>query len=235
MVIEHDHVEAKPACDLERLMTDSAAVDGHHERRAARGETLNCLDIGAVTLGHTVGDMDDRLQPTGLQIFAQQRRAARAIDVVVAEDGDLLMAHDRTPKALRSRGHIAQAVGVRHQIAEARREMTIDRVRQDAAPCKDAREQIVMAADLSNGERVQFPCGVKPRPPRLAERRGLYVEEVSGGCQNSALGSSNAAGCESLAAKRIMTERVLFQKEFAAVGRPSSPAASCASTGTRRF
>ena len=61
MVIEHDHVEAKLARDLERLAADGAAVDGHDQRRASRGEILNRLDIGAVALGHAVGDVDDRL------------------------------------------------------------------------------------------------------------------------------------------------------------------------------
>ena len=130
MVIEHDHIEAKLARDLERLAADGAAVDGHHERRASRGEILNRLDIGAVALGHAIGDMDDRLQPAGVQIFAEQRRAARAVDVVVAEDRHLLMGQDRAPEALGRRRHIAQAKGVRHEIAEAWREMAVDRLRQ---------------------------------------------------------------------------------------------------------
>ncbi len=90
MVIEHDHIKAKLARDLERLAADGSAVDRHHERRASRGEILNGFDIGAIALGHAVGDVDDRLQPAGVQIFGQQRRAARAVDIVIAEDGDLL-------------------------------------------------------------------------------------------------------------------------------------------------
>ena len=220
MVIEHDHVEAKLARDLERLAADGAAVDGHHKRRASRRETLNRLDIGAVALGHAVGDMDDRLQPAGVQIFAEERRAARAIDVVVAEDGDLLMGHDRAPEALRRRGHIAQAKGVGHEIAKAWRQMAVNRIRQDAASGKHTGDQLVMAANLGDGERMQLPCRVKPRPPRLAERRGLNVEEVIGGRQNSALGSSNAAACKSLAAAQIMTECALDPEGFRA-GRAS--------------
>src|SRR4029077_2016332 len=103
----HDHVETKLARDLERLATNSSAIDGHHDRRASRREGVNRLDIGAVALGHPIRDMDDRLQPAGVQIFAEERRAARAIDVVVAEYGDLLTGHDRKPEALRRRGHIA--------------------------------------------------------------------------------------------------------------------------------
>ena len=51
---------------------------------------MNRIDAGAIALGHAIGDMDDRLQSAGFQIFAHERGAARAVDVVVAEDGDLL-------------------------------------------------------------------------------------------------------------------------------------------------
>ena len=111
--------------------------------------------------------------------------------------------------------------------------MALNRLRRDAAPGKHAGDQFVMPADLGNGERAQFPRRVKPRPPRLAERRGLNVEEVIGGRQNSALDPATRQSRESLAAARIMTERVLIQKEFAPVERPSSPAAS--RTTERRF
>ena len=40
------------------------------------------------------------------------------------------MGHDRAPEALRRRGHIAQAIGVGHEIAKARREMAVNRVRR---------------------------------------------------------------------------------------------------------
>ena len=179
--------------------------------------------------------MDDCLQPAGLQIFAEERRAARAIDIVVAEDGDLLMGHDRPPEALRRRGHIAQATGVGHEIAKAWSQMAVDRIRQDAASGKHTGDQLVMAANLRDGERMQLPGRVEPRPPWLAERRGLNVEEVIGGRQNSALGSSNAAACESLAAARIMTECASIQKDFAPVERPSSPVVFRRSGSNARF
>ena len=188
MVIEHDHVEAKLARDLERLAADGAAIDGHHERRALRHEALNRLDIGAIALGHTVGDVDDRLQSAGVQIFAEQSRAARAVDVVVAEDRHPLTGHDRAPEALGRRGHIAQAEGVRHEIAEAWSQMAINRFRRDAAPRKHPRDQFVMSANLRNGERAHFSRRVKPRPPWLAERRGLDVEEEIGGRHSFRLG-----------------------------------------------
>ena len=188
MVIEHDHVEAKAARDLERLAADRAAVDGHNERRALRRETLNRLDVGAIALGHAIGDMDDRFQSAGVQIFAQERRAARPVDVVVAENRHSLAAHDRPLKPVGRGLHVAEAKGVRHQIAKARSEVALDRLRQDAASGEHAGDQFVVPANLRNGERAQFPRCVKPRPPRPAERRGLDVEEIMGGRQDAAFG-----------------------------------------------
>ena len=186
MMIEYDHVEAKLACDLERFAADRAAVDRHHERRALGGEALNRLDVGAVAFGHAIGDVDDRLQSTGVQIFAQKRRAAGAVDVVVAEDRHPFMGHDRLLEASRRGLHVAQAKRIRHQVAEARRQMALDRLRCNAAPGEHAGDQLVLPADLRNGERAQFPRRVEPRAPRPAERRCLDVEEILGGGQNSA-------------------------------------------------
>ena len=90
VVIEHDHVEAEPARELERLAADRSAIDRHDKLGAFGGEVRYRLRVGAVALGHPVGDVDDRLAAAGGQIFAEERRAARAIDVVVAEDGDAL-------------------------------------------------------------------------------------------------------------------------------------------------
>ena len=177
MVIEHDHIKAKLARDLERLAADGSAVDGHHERRASRGEILNGFDIGAIALGHAVGDMDDRLQPAGVQIFAQQRRAARAVDIVVAEDRNPLAGHDRALEALGRRRHIAQAKGVRHQIAEARSQMPVNRLWRDAAPREHAGDQFVMSANLAQWRARavlllrQAAAATAGRAPR-SQRRG---------------------------------------------------------------
>ena len=97
------------------------------------------------------------------------------------------MGHDRAPEALGRRLHVAEAKGVRHQIAEGRIKMTVNRLWRDATAGEDAGDQFVMPADLRDGERAQFSCCVKPRPPRLAERRGLNVEEIIGERQDAAL------------------------------------------------
>ena len=192
MVIEHDHVEAKPARELERLAAHRPAVDGDDERRASRGELLNRLAVGAIALGHAVGDVDDRLEPAGGEIFTEEGRAARPVDVIVAEDRHPLAGYDGALEAIGRRLHVAQAEGVGHQVAQGRREMALDRIRPDAAAREHAGDQFVVSADLRDGEGAQFPWPVEPRAPRPAERRGLNIEEILGGGQRLRLGSGNA-------------------------------------------
>ena len=97
VMIEHDHVKAEPVRELEGLAADSSAIDRHDELGAFVGEIRYRLGAGAIALRHAVGDVDDRFAATGVEIFAEERGAARAVDVVIAEDGDTLAA--RRPPA----------------------------------------------------------------------------------------------------------------------------------------
>ncbi len=181
MMIKHDHVEAEPACELERLAAYRAAIDCHEELGPLGGEVRDRLAAGAVAFGHAVRDVDDRLAAAGAQILAEQRRAARAVDVVVAENGDTLAAYDRPPETLGRRLHVAQHIRVGHQIAQPRIEMALRRLWADAAPGENTGDQFFLPAGLRDGERAQFPVRVETRPPRPAEGRAFDVEKVAGG------------------------------------------------------
>ena len=82
-------------------MLVGAAIDGDEKRRAALGERADRLDVGAVAFENPVGDMHDRLDAADAQEARQQGRRGRAIDVVVAEDRDLLAAHHGVGEPLR--------------------------------------------------------------------------------------------------------------------------------------
>ena len=179
-MIEHDHVEAEPARELERLMTDGAAIDGDEERRAVRRKAGDRLAVRAITLGDAVGDVYDRFAPARSEIFARERRAAGAVDVVVAEDRDPFAALDRMLEALCRRLHVAQAKRVRHQVAQGRIEIALHGLRLNAAPREHAREEFVLPADLRDGERAKLARAVQARAPRPAERRALDVKKVAG-------------------------------------------------------
>ena len=67
------------------------------------------------------------------QMPGQQRRRGRAVDVVIAEDRDLLAARGRVRDALRRRLHLRHGVGIGHQFADGRIEKILDRVDLDVA------------------------------------------------------------------------------------------------------
>ncbi len=132
-------------------------------RAPLSGEGGHRLDVGAVAFGHAVGDVDERLAAASPEIFADERRRAGAVDVVVAEDRDLFAALDRDAQA-RGRGlHVGQDEGVGHQVAQRRVEIALDRLRRDVASREHAGDQFVVAADLTRS-----PARASPPPRRAA-------------------------------------------------------------------
>ncbi len=90
MMIEDDDIEAEPLGGGDRLMADRAAIDSDDKTGAASREGRHRLAVGAVALSDAIGNVDDRLAAAGFEVFAEQRRARRAIDIVIAEDRDAL-------------------------------------------------------------------------------------------------------------------------------------------------
>ena len=166
VVVEDDDVEAEPLRLGDRLVADGAAIDGDDEARAARGEGGHRLAVGAVALDDAIGNVDRGRAAAGFEIFAQQRRARRAVDVVVAEDRDALAALDGALEARRRRLHVAQREGIGHQLAQGRLEIARDLVERDAAPREHARHQFALAARLRDGERARLARRVEPRAAR---------------------------------------------------------------------
>ena len=115
MVVDHDDVGAQGACDGKRVDAGRAAVDGDDELGAVIDKRLDGLRIGAIALGHAVGDVNARVEPVRLQEALEQCGRARAIHVVVAEDGNRLATPDRVGKPGRSLVHVAQGARVGHQ------------------------------------------------------------------------------------------------------------------------
>jgi hypothetical protein len=121
--------------------------------------------------------MDQRLAAAGLQIFAEQRRAGRAVDVVVAENRHPLAPLDRSFQP-RGRGlHFAHREGVGHQVAQGRIEMALDPLDPDPPARENPRHQFVLAGDLRDRQRPRLPSCVEPRAPRAAGQRPFDIEE----------------------------------------------------------
>ena len=90
VMIDHDHGHAEPLRFGQRLDAGGAAIDGDEQRGALGRQPANRFDVGAVAFKDAVGNVDQRIEPAMAQMPGEQRRRGRAVDVVVAEDRDLL-------------------------------------------------------------------------------------------------------------------------------------------------
>ena len=133
-MVEDDRVEPKARRLGERLVARRAAIDGDEKLRAALGERADRLDIRAVALDDPVGNMDQVRRAAGAQVLGEERRAAGAVDVVVAEDRDDLAGQDGVGEALGGVLHVAQLVRVRQEVAQLRGKEARHLVHGDAAP-----------------------------------------------------------------------------------------------------
>ena len=141
------------------------------------GERADRLDVGAVAFENPVRDMHDRIAAAEPHEARQQRRGGRAVDVVVAEDRDLLAAQHRVGDALRRLLHRGDGVRVGHQPPDGRIEERLDLVDLDAAAGEDARQQLGHVVPLRDRKRARRRPLVEPVAPGPAADRALDVEE----------------------------------------------------------
>ena len=98
MMVDHDHRHAEPLRLGQRLEAGGAAIDGDQQRRALFGEHAHGFDVGAVAFENAIGNVNQRIEPAMAQMPRQQRRRGRAVDIVVAEDRDLLLSRPPRPR-----------------------------------------------------------------------------------------------------------------------------------------
>ncbi len=179
VMVDDDGVEAEPRGLRERLEARRAAVDGDEELRAALGEPTDRLDVRPVALEDAVGNMEQRIEAAAAQEAREQRRRGRAVDVIVAEDGDGLAALHRIGDPGRRHRHVGEDVRVRHQALEGRVEIAADRIRLDLAPGDDAGEQLRHPVALHDRERARIAALVEPVTPRAPGHGAFDAEEVA--------------------------------------------------------
>ena len=126
----------------------------------------------AVALHQPVGDIDDGLGAEPPQQQHQQRRAGRAVDVIVAEDRDRLAALDRVGEPLGALVHVLEAGRVGQEVADLGIAMARQIVARDAAGEQQLVDQRVHAEAV---------VGLPPPAPRLAGHRLVDVERGSHG------------------------------------------------------
>ena len=179
VMIDDDGVESRALRLRERLQARRAAIHGDEKPRAALGERADRLDVRPVSLEDAVGNVDQRVEPAAAQETREQRRRGRAVDVVVAEDGDLLAALDGIGDAARRCRHVSEHIGVRHQPLQRRIEIGGDRVRLDLAPGNDAGEQLRHAVALHDRERPRIAAVVQPIAPGAPRHGALDAEKMA--------------------------------------------------------
>ena len=188
VMVDDDDRHAELACFRQRLEAGGAAIDGDEQRRALARKRAHRLDVGAIALEDAVGDVDQGIEPAMAQMPGQQRRRGRAIDVVIAEDRDLLAARGRIRNALRRRLHLRHGMGIGHQFADGRIEKILDLVDPDIAARQHARQHFRQLVALRDRQRPRRPPRVEPVAPQFAGRRTRHAEKRrrqfngNGGC-----------------------------------------------------
>ncbi|GMA79460.1 hypothetical protein GCM10025880_58770 [Methylorubrum aminovorans] len=178
VVIEHDHVEAEGRCGGQRFVAGSAAIDADEQARPLLAQSRDGADIRAVAFRDAVGDVDAHLDAERPQIICEERCARRAVHVVIAEDRHRLVGSYGMSEAIDRRLHIHEHGGVRHQVAQARGQISLGLGRPYAAPDEDAGEQIRQAVGLGHGCRQSLKTGIPaPLAPGPPEHRCGDVEE----------------------------------------------------------
>ena len=121
-------------------------------------------------------------QPQATRIFAEQRRAAGAVDVVVAEDRDAFAPLDRALQPFGRRLHVAHDEGIGHQVAQA---SDRDSARPPPArpPAPPARARSVRPARRFARWRARAASPAQSRRGRHGRPSAelLDIEKVAGG------------------------------------------------------
>ena len=143
MMIDHDDVHAGRLGHRQRLERLCAAIDGDDQARALARQPHQRLARGAIALHQPVGDIGFGMQAKVAQQADEQRRAGRAIDVIIAEDAHILLRLDRVGDPLGRRIHVAKQAGVGHEGANGGVAVRVQRVARTAARQQQLRHQIV--------------------------------------------------------------------------------------------
>ena len=153
MVVDDDDIGAELGRAFENVEAGRAAVDGDDELGAVTHEAFEGGGVGAVAFGEAVGDVDAVRHAVMRQEARQQRRRAGAVDVVVAEDGDLLALGDGVGDAASRLVHVGEARRVRHQGLDGRVEEQRHGIERHAARGEHAAQELRQIVLLADGER----------------------------------------------------------------------------------
>src|SRR6185437_11491919 len=154
---------------LDRLECLRPAVDADRDARAARLQLDERFAGRPVALHQPVGDVDYRLGIELAQKQREQRGAGRAVDVIIAEDGDAFARLDGIREAPGALVHVGEAARVGQEVAELGVAVPGEVVARDAAGEQELVDQRVHAE------------AVVRRPPPAPRLSGHGFFDVEGG------------------------------------------------------
>ena len=130
------------------------------------------------------------LTPCAARKRCMSAAEAGAIDVVVAEHGDGLVALDRIGEPRRALVHVAHGAGVGHQRLEGGVERDGHLVEPDAARGQHPAQQLGQAVALADSDGGLGGRGIQALAPGKAARGGRDAEEGAGdGVTGNVLGN----------------------------------------------
>jgi hypothetical protein len=167
VMVDDDHIQARISRFFQRVERLRAAINADGDACAFRLQFDERFARWAVTLHQPVGDIDHRLGAEPPEQQHEQRGAGRAVDVVIAEDGDrlaLLHGVGEPPGAL---VHVRETAGVGEEVADPRVTVTGEVLARHAAG-----EQQVVNQRVHSQPRLGRPSPA----PGLAAHGSFDVE-----------------------------------------------------------
>ena len=179
VMIDHDHVDPGGMGHLQRLVRHRPAIDGDDQPGALPGDPHQRLARGAVAFQQAIGNVVLRLAAQRAQQPDQQRRAGRAIHVIVAIDGDRLGAEHRVGQPFGGAVHVVKSGRVGQEGAQGRVAVALDILVRHPAREQELGDDV----DAEASGRIR-DVHVAPAPaPGLAADRLADAEHVGGrGC-----------------------------------------------------
>ncbi len=112
VVIDDDDVDIPLFGSPQSFVAGRATVDRHDQLRAVVDQLIDRRRVGSVAFEDAIGNIDTGLHAEMREETVHQRRGSRAIDVIVAEDRNVLAAPDCLDQASGRLLAIRQRVGI---------------------------------------------------------------------------------------------------------------------------
>ncbi len=165
VVIDHDHVDPGRMRHFERLIGHRPAIDGHDQARPFGSQPHQRLARRAISFKQPVRDVIARRMAQHSQQPDQQRRAGRAVNIVVTVNSQALTSQDRLRQSLSRHVHVAEGGRVRQERPQRGIAVPLHVIMRDAARQQQLGDQIVIERGRA-ARKVHVAAAPAPGPAR---------------------------------------------------------------------